>query len=221
MELIFTTRTKRSKGKRRVSTFSSGERGVNTTVVCCVNAAGDWNVKPFIIFKGARITQDNAIGLIELFPNVLRGKLDARNFLEGLCDGLLRATCSNAIHKKSLQIQSRHWSVLYGNFIWIFNLLVNDPGFCALMQCPFIEAELDSIPHRVTPSYPTSIRDIGLKAKNYMSYLFKNFIQDSDIYKPKHSDVWIFSDFITDKCASMFLLSSRTTKSVVKSYITQ
>jgi hypothetical protein len=60
-----------SKGKRRVSTLSSGERGVNTTVVCCVNAAGDWHVKPFIIFKGARITQDHAIGLIEgrLFRN--------------------------------------------------------------------------------------------------------------------------------------------------------
>jgi len=54
-----------TKGKRRVATLSSGERGVNTTVVCCVNASGDWHVKPFIIFRGSRITQDHAIGLIE------------------------------------------------------------------------------------------------------------------------------------------------------------
>jgi len=61
-----------SKGKRRVATLSSGERGVNTTVVCCVNAVGDWHVKPFIIFRGQRITQDHAIGLIEggFFPIV-------------------------------------------------------------------------------------------------------------------------------------------------------
>jgi hypothetical protein len=54
-----------AKGKRRVSTLASGERGVNTIVVCCVNATDDWHVKPFIIFKGSRITEDYAIGLIE------------------------------------------------------------------------------------------------------------------------------------------------------------
>jgi DDE superfamily endonuclease len=54
-----------AKGKKRVSVLASGERGRNITVVCCTNAAGDWHVKPFIIFKGSRITQEHAIGLIE------------------------------------------------------------------------------------------------------------------------------------------------------------
>ncbi len=54
-----------TRGKRRVLTISSGEKGRNTTVVCCVNAVGDWHVKPFIIFKGTRISRDHAIGLME------------------------------------------------------------------------------------------------------------------------------------------------------------
>jgi Tc5 transposase DNA-binding domain len=50
------------KGKP-VSTAASGERGVNTTVVCCVSAAGHW-VPPMVIFKGTRINTEHAIGLV-------------------------------------------------------------------------------------------------------------------------------------------------------------
>jgi len=38
------------KGKRQVGKVKSGERGVNTTVVCCVSTMGNY-VPPLIIFK--------------------------------------------------------------------------------------------------------------------------------------------------------------------------
>jgi exo-beta-1,3-glucanase (GH17 family) len=49
------------KGIRHLSTATSGERGVNTTVVACMSAAGFW-VPPMVIFKGSRITPDYGIG---------------------------------------------------------------------------------------------------------------------------------------------------------------
>jgi len=49
------------RGMRHLSTVASGERGINTTVVACMNAAGFW-VPPMIIFKGIRITAEYGIG---------------------------------------------------------------------------------------------------------------------------------------------------------------
>ncbi|KAJ8968087.1 hypothetical protein NQ314_002472 [Rhamnusium bicolor] len=55
----FTTVQKKSqkvlglKGKHQVGAASSGERGVNTTVVCCVSASGSY-VPPMFIFKRKR-----------------------------------------------------------------------------------------------------------------------------------------------------------------------
>ncbi|XP_063897876.1 uncharacterized protein LOC135118817 [Helicoverpa armigera] len=41
------------KGKRQVGAITSGERGTNTTAVCCANAAGNF-IPPLIIFKRKR-----------------------------------------------------------------------------------------------------------------------------------------------------------------------
>lgn len=49
------------KGKHQVGSISSGERGVNTTIVCAVSAAGHY-VPPMIIFKRKRFVQELAIG---------------------------------------------------------------------------------------------------------------------------------------------------------------
>ncbi|XP_039294504.1 jerky protein-like [Nilaparvata lugens] len=49
------------KGKRAVGSISSGERGVNTTVVCCSSAAGMY-VPPLIIFKRMRMCDDLKVG---------------------------------------------------------------------------------------------------------------------------------------------------------------
>ena len=63
----FTTVQKRQqkviarKGKHQVGAVTSGERGVNTTVVCAVNAAGFF-IPPMIIFKRKRKQQELEIG---------------------------------------------------------------------------------------------------------------------------------------------------------------
>ncbi|XP_046684926.1 MFS-type transporter clz9-like [Homalodisca vitripennis] len=49
------------KGKQQVGTITSGERGVNTTMVVCVNAAGVY-VPPMIIFKRKRWNDDLKVG---------------------------------------------------------------------------------------------------------------------------------------------------------------
>lgn len=49
------------KGKKQIGTVSSGERGVNTTVVCCASASGNY-VPPMLIFKRMRMSQDLKAG---------------------------------------------------------------------------------------------------------------------------------------------------------------
>lgn len=43
------------KGKHQVGAVTSGERGTNTTCVCCMNAAGEY-IPPMLIFKRKRMT---------------------------------------------------------------------------------------------------------------------------------------------------------------------
>ena len=49
------------KGKHQIGAISSGERGTNTTVVCCVNGAG-YYVTPLILFKRKRQCRELADG---------------------------------------------------------------------------------------------------------------------------------------------------------------
>ncbi|XP_030753970.1 uncharacterized protein LOC115880815 [Sitophilus oryzae] len=49
------------KGKSQVGVLSSGERGVNTTFVCCTSAAGQY-VAPMLIFKRKRMVPGLAEG---------------------------------------------------------------------------------------------------------------------------------------------------------------
>ncbi|XP_026819139.1 uncharacterized protein LOC113557788 [Rhopalosiphum maidis] len=49
------------KGKRYVGSITSGERGINTTIVCCTNAAGFY-IPPMIIFKRKRKAPELEIG---------------------------------------------------------------------------------------------------------------------------------------------------------------
>lgn len=49
------------RGKGQVGGISSGERGINTTAVCCASAAGQF-IPPMIIFKRKRYSEDLASG---------------------------------------------------------------------------------------------------------------------------------------------------------------
>ena len=53
------------KGKKQIGSIASVERGVNTTVVCCVNAGGTHYVPPMIIFKRKRVPDELGDGAPE------------------------------------------------------------------------------------------------------------------------------------------------------------
>ena len=74
-----------AKGKRNVYAATSGERGINTTVLCCVSASGLY-IPPFIIFKGKRSNEMLKCGapagsLVTLSPS---GYIDSDLFLKFL-----------------------------------------------------------------------------------------------------------------------------------------
>ncbi|KAK2579080.1 hypothetical protein KPH14_010929 [Odynerus spinipes] len=45
------------KGKHQVGAVTSGERGMNTTCICCMNGAGEF-ISPILIYKRKRMTSD-------------------------------------------------------------------------------------------------------------------------------------------------------------------
>lgn len=49
------------KGKKQIGSVSSAERGVNTTIVCCASASGNY-VPPMLIFKRMRMVNDLKVG---------------------------------------------------------------------------------------------------------------------------------------------------------------
>lgn len=49
------------KGKKKIGSVSSGERGVNTTFVACASASGNY-VPPMLIFKRVRMNNDLKVG---------------------------------------------------------------------------------------------------------------------------------------------------------------
>ena len=49
------------KGKHQIESISSAEHGINTTVVCCNNAAGQY-VPPLVIFKRKRMPAELSNG---------------------------------------------------------------------------------------------------------------------------------------------------------------
>ena len=52
-----TTKILVKKGKKIIGCLSSAERGSNTTVVCCLSAAGQF-IPPYFLFKGTRLPRN-------------------------------------------------------------------------------------------------------------------------------------------------------------------
>ena len=73
------------KGKHQIGAISSGERGTNTTVVCCSSAAGQF-VPPFMIFKRKRMSPELANGAPSgsYVTNNDSGWMDSEMFLNWL-----------------------------------------------------------------------------------------------------------------------------------------
>jgi DDE superfamily endonuclease len=92
-----------------VSTPSSGERGINTTVVCCVSAAGHW-VPPMVIFKGLRIFREYGIGLVAGFYSFFLSRITflylTRFLLQG---GIIGATESGYINIELFDVWLAHF----------------------------------------------------------------------------------------------------------------
>lgn len=95
------------KGCKQVGNITSGERGVNTTIVCCANAAGLF-VPPMIIFKRTRMVQELKIGappgsLVHVSET---GYINSELFL--CVAGAFHCYCSSYAGKKNLLCLDGH-----------------------------------------------------------------------------------------------------------------
>lgn len=95
------------KGKQQVGSVTSGERGVNTTMVCAVNAAGLY-IPPMIIFKRKRLHPDLEIGAppASIVTISDTGYINSDLFLDWLKHFQMQINCSEA--KKVLLLLDGH-----------------------------------------------------------------------------------------------------------------
>ena len=84
------------KGKHQIGSISSAERGINTTVVCCNNAAGQY-VTPLVIFKRKRMPAElsNGAPIGSVVTCNDSGWMDADTFTKWLqhCVDFVNAYC--------------------------------------------------------------------------------------------------------------------------------
>ena len=90
------------KGKHQVGSLTSGERGVNTTMVCAVSAAGLY-IPPMIIFKRKLCHPDLKIGAppASIVTISDTGYINSNLFVEWLKHFQKHVNCNTVICKKS------------------------------------------------------------------------------------------------------------------------
>ncbi|UOX72934.1 RNA-dependent RNA polymerase [Wufeng Myotis altarium vesiculovirus 1] len=142
-----------------------------------------------------------------IFPLSLQNCVHGAGFLKGMLDGLIRASGCQVIHRYNVQKLKRPANSLYGGIIYLIYQLSRSPQFGNLCRSGPIRVALDSIPHKVPPSYPTSNSDMGLSIRNYFQSACRRFEEGS--YTDSYTDLWLFSDTVSLDFAGPLALSSR------------
>uniref|UniRef100_Q8B0H5 RNA-directed RNA polymerase L n=1 Tax=Vesicular stomatitis Indiana virus (strain 85CLB South America) TaxID=434490 RepID=L_VSIVS len=141
-----------------------------------------------------------------LFPLSIQSRIRGRGFLKGLLDGLMRASCCQVIHRRSLAHLKRPANAVYGGLIYLIDKLSVSPPFLSLTRSGPIRDELETIPHKIPTSYPTSNRDMGVIVRNYFKYQCR--LIEKGKYRSHYSQLWLFSDVLSIDFLGPFSIST-------------
>ncbi|AJR28590.1 polymerase [Vesiculovirus radi] len=149
-----------------------------------------------------------------IFPLSIQKRLRGRSFLRGLLDGLMRASACQVIHRRSLSRIKRPANAVYGGLIHLIDKLSQSSAFINFCREGQIREELQSIPHKIPASYPTSNLDLGINIRNYLRYNCHRVSTGS--YKSDISDIWVFSDLMSVGFAGPLGLSTKLLSALYK-----
>ncbi|QKV49535.1 large protein [Bughendera virus] len=158
------------------------------------------------ILGGAELLEDNSI-----FPLSIQNKLEGHEYMRGLFDGLLRASCLQVIHRRNMIYPKKARSTLFGTLLHCIHQLSTSPVFLNLVRKGPLFQELISIPHKTPPTYPITDMDMGTLSRNWLKHELYE-IESKSTYHSKYPLILVFSDMSGPEVIGPYILSSIVTK---------
>lgn len=140
-----------------------------------------------------------------LFPISLRSKLNPIPYFLGLIDGLYKAALLDATRRRILYKSNTVEPIIRACYLRIISDLSANPDFLVFIQCPALFNEINKTHHRIPPSYPMSLSDLGISAKIF----FKNqgYLSWLRYLGTSRHPVWIFADFLSVPLSGIIIIA--------------
>ncbi|UYL94385.1 MAG: putative RNA-dependent RNA polymerase [Hattula rhabdovirus] len=158
---------------------------------------------------------ENQKKLDDLFPYTIHSKVIPKPYLKGIATGLARAGALSLVHRKSVSTQGHHWELLSSNFWARLDNLICNESFLKIIQNPAILSELLTVAHRISPSFPTNSRDLGMSVTAYLKTIMMNTFVNPKEYNPLYKDTWLFSDCLSPETGGLMMLSTYAAKVIM------
>lgn len=133
----------------------------------------------------------------EVFPVVLANKVRSGKFLDGLIDGVARASGLQALyrsHTYDVRKTPSPKKILVDVINKVLNHMYTDPGFCSFVGRGGHLAEVTAVGCAYPRSYPMKTLEIGKMCEAYFIKLIRRKFHDADSYQPRYVKVMIFSE---------------------------
>ncbi|AJR28566.1 polymerase [Keuraliba virus] len=156
-----------------------------------------------------------------IFPLSLQQKVFPDMYLNGLMDGLMKATGISIIHRRSVAKLSRPKPALIGGMMHCIDNLCKNVNFINLVRKGPLYSFLTSQPHKVPASYPVNDSDLGIISRSFLKREFSHIEKTSSNYKPTFFRVCIFSDMASPELIGPYMLSTKVLPLLFKTQINE
>nr|QMP82265.1 RNA-dependent RNA polymerase [Hymenopteran rhabdo-related virus OKIAV8] len=146
------------------------------------------------IYGDSVMSRSNLAEMTSMFPLSIAQRLIPEPFMEGLLDGLLRASSLHSLSRRSVMELKRPRASLLGLTIYLIESVSTHSGLINIWRASSFISEFSRYPHRIPCSYPLSNSDLGSMGRYYLKFMFKKWCLHNARYQSKYPDIWIFAD---------------------------
>ncbi|QIQ19254.1 polymerase [Perhabdovirus trutta] len=157
------------------------------------------------LFGDLTMIKNNHAQDSSIFPLSIQYKVTPSEFLEGILDGLIKASALSTIHRRNFDHHSKYKATVSGTVDYLIESISESAGFTNLTRNGPLQQCLLSIPHKIPPSYPLSKSDLGALNRNYLRALYTASTKRQ--YKTRWNTNWIFSDMMSSNVIYPFVVS--------------
>lgn len=164
------------------------------------------------LYGDLKMSSDSRANDMSIFPLSLQNKVFPRSYLEGLLEGLIRASSIHCIYRRSISELKRPREALLGVGLYLISEVSNHPGLISMWRCSAFEQTFQEVPYKVPPSYPLSNKDLGYLGKSFLRHLYITRYVDKKRLDIPYSNIWIFSDINDIRTFGTLAMSSKLMK---------